>query len=167
MLSITILYACSSLNSVNQVSSNKVILKGGKAKSLSWSDSIQFTRESWYSGATLKYDILNTKLAKDSPFANWIGKAERERFNSCQNYYVLLVYSQSSNDASKAEIMSNFDIVGLKRISIPIFESHFRNHPFNAYWKLQRYSLYGMCKTKDLSHVEVNIPNFSIVKVLE
>lgn len=167
MVCIVLFGGCSSLNNLNKNTHSKLILKSGKSKELTWSDSLSFTRNSWYDGVTLKYDILYTKLTKNSPFSNWIGQVEREQFEKCESYYIMLVYSQFSQSASRSELMTNFDIVGLKRISTPVFESHFRNHSFNNFWKLHRHSLYGICKTKDLSSIEVAIPNFTTVKVLE
>jgi hypothetical protein len=78
-----------------------------------------------------------------------------------------LIYSQSGPNSSKAEFMSNFSLVGLKRISMPVFESYFRNHQFNQNWNLKNYALYGMCKTNNLTDVEVNIPNYSTVRILD
>lgn len=170
ILTLFISAGCSSLNSLNQVPSASLILKGGKSKSLEWSESLTFKRRSWFNGATLKYDILVAKLDRQSPFYNWLGQSERSQFNSCPNYYITLVFASNAINAvraSKVEFMSNFDLVGLKRISIPIFESNLRNHAFNQNRNLMKHTLYGMCKTNNLTDVEVNVPNYSTVRVLD
>lgn len=170
VLILLLIAGCSSLSSLNQVTSGSLILKGGKSKSLAWDDSLVFKRHSWFKGATLKYDVLSAKLDRESSFYNWLGQSERSQFFECPNYYITIVFASkaiNATRASKVQLMSNFDLVGLKRISIPIFESYFRNHQFSQNWNLQQYSLYGMCKTNNLTDVEVNIPNYSTVKVLD
>lgn len=169
LLSFVFIIGCSSSNNLNQVTDALIALKGGQGKGKKWDDSLIFNRHSWYKGASMKYDLFTVKLEKSSPFYSWIGRSQREEIDRCKNFYVTLMYAGVSllSPSSISELRESFNIVGLKRYSLPVFGSYLKNHYFFLQWNLKNHVILGYCKDSNVVNVEVQIPNFSTVRVLK
>lgn len=168
-LSIFFFGSCSSLSNLNQVSESLLTLKGGQSDHQKWEEKLSFKRYSWYKGATLKYDLLVAKLDQDSKFYNWLGRSEKSQLSKCDSFYVVLTYAASLRSAktSSSQLTQNFDVVGLKKITLPIFSSSLRNHYFTLQWNLKKHNIRGVCKTNNLSDIEVHVPNYETIKVFK
>lgn len=162
-------FGCSSLNNVNQIAESTLVLKDGRYKNKTWNESLVFTRYSWYKGASMNYDLQVAFLDRNSPFNNWLGQSEREQLKDCEKIYIALVYASINNQStnSTSTILNNFDVVGLKKFSIPIFSANLKSHYYYQQWNLTNYQIYGFCKDANLSFVEVSLPNYSSIEIMK
>lgn len=160
------IYSCSTYKTRNQVYSSNIQFKGGVLNDQSWDDSLSFKRVSWFFDATENYEILISKLDKDSPFASWL-ETDRLYLTSCEHFYIVALYADINANDGTSLLTSELNKSGLKEMNILHFSYHMKAHQNFKDWKLGRHKIVGMCSSNKLQdQISISIPGHKTFKLL-
>jgi len=160
--------SCASTRSNNKVSHTNIRFPDGVYKDKQWDDDLNFYRTSWFKGATLSYDLLLTKIDKNSPFANWLEDSKETYQKDCKQLLVGIFYSGRSEPASLAEMKAQVLKLGYKEVSVNAFKDHISSHYVYEQWHLKTHKLVGFCYEgmgTPSEFINISIPGFNEVNV--
>ncbi|MBP5296462.1 MAG: hypothetical protein J6Y94_03935 [Bacteriovoracaceae bacterium] len=156
------LAACSSI-SENTVSQGTIYLKGGRSATQSWSDSLKFTRHSWYQGLTLVLDFWTAPLDKDSPFLAWASASEQRMIQECPDFRIGMYYAFDAEKISENMLTSALKAQGVDVWTMNNLATALKNHPNFDPHMLSIYRIRGLCVLgQDFT---LSFPNFAQEKI--
>jgi hypothetical protein len=159
------LLSCSSLNK-NMTKSGELSLKGGVFHNQSWSESLVFSRNSWFKELTLIFELLSTRIDKRSPFYQWLSETEKRSIANCEDSLVVVTYAQDPDRISRAMFIEQLKGLGYERFSLVNFGRHLKMHPHYETLSLQLYQVDGLCLEKDRGEkLTVRFPGFKEVNL--
>ena len=157
---ILVFFSCSHLES-NKVFEGVLHLRGGKGAGQQWDQSLIFKRISWYNEITLLYDILYTKISKDSPFFNWFSEDEKRSLQKCSKSFIVMSYELDNERLSHSLFDSFVDNSGFEKMALVTFRDTIKIHPDFRRHAFHLYEVFALCSS---SHTQENIlidfPNF-------
>ena len=158
--------SCASYKSRNQIYTSDIDFRGGVSGDQVWEDSLVFERISWFYDATVKYEILLSKLDQSSPFASWLG-ADRLNLTTCENFYIGILYTDINAQHGTSFLVSQLSKSGLTEHSVLAFSYNIKAHQNFKDWKLDRHKILGFCsKSKSEDGIQVTIPGYQTHKIL-
>lgn len=158
--------SCASHQSRNKIFEGEVILKGGNLGDKSWDDDLVLKRVGWFKDASLKHEMLYTKMTKDSPFTAWLG-GRKISLSTCENFFIVFLYSDINAENSNALIINELKQAGLEQKEVLDFTYHIRAHQNFLDWKLLDHKVLGFCQNKTLSQpITINVPGHKSYKLL-
>lgn len=157
----------------NSTKQTHISVTGGNYQQKSWDDSLVFKRTSWFMGATMAYDILITKLDKNSPFSYWLESDQDKFANECSEVYIALIYSYigsiNLDIQSTARITKQISDIGFEEIAAASFRNNIGAHNVFNMWHLGHHKIAGFCYKK-LSgapqEIPVAMPGFKTINIL-
>jgi hypothetical protein len=165
LLVVTLLsiFGCSSYRGVNRVGESYLYISGGVLGDKEWSDSLEFTRRSFYKEANLVHDVLITKVEKSSPFFAWFSSLP----GSCSPVYILISYTKLGALLSPAFIRGEIESNGFSTLIVPTFSKHIKSNASYQRRNLNFYKVSALCplKGQDPSQIELKIPGYTTIKV--
>tara|TARA_R110000868_G_scaffold42895_3_gene144687 strand:- start:29232 stop:29756 length:525 start_codon:yes stop_codon:yes gene_type:complete len=165
LISFILLASCANL-SKNQVLTENFKLRGGQFANQRWDDSLEFTRLSWYTELTLVYDLLTTKLDEKSRFWLWLSNAEKQTLAACDDYYIVIAYSQNPKKVSHTMFKEAAFQSGYRSVALNQFSNYLELHPDFAQNSFHLYNVFGLCLDKKMANREdilLQFPNFKEV----
>lgn len=162
------LMGCSYQSSKNRVAVNNVSFNGGIKNKDKWGENLQFHRITWYTGATMSYDILLGELKSDSNFRKWLSANERKMIENCEKLLFALVYAYTLDTRSSITISNQIEEMGYKRLTLPVFSAHLRGHPTFPDRNLDRHRPMGFCRLKEITprkHNIIDVPGFESIEL--
>lgn len=157
--------SCSNL-SKNTAKNSDFYIKGGIAKNKTWNSSLKFQRYTWFSGFTMVYDLLLTKVDEKSPFYQWFSLGEKQLMRSCSTSYVALTYAFDSSKISPNMFFNQVKRAGFERIALVTFKSYIKNHPDYERNSFKLYDLYALCRKNNLKRdLFISFPNHKRLKI--
>ena len=163
LLFIVLLSCASNIRSRKNATHSEVIFKGGIYKDETWSENLKLKRVSWFSEATMQYDILVNELKESSKFSVWLGR-DKKYLNDCSKFYVAALYSHFRIGEGDAFLSAQFEKMGFVEKTIPDFEENFKAHNNYSDWRLYEYKVHGFCLPKsqaENSDIAISIPGYS------
>lgn len=157
-----LMVGCSSLTSRRPIYETDISIRGGQFQDKEWEEKLKFKRVSWFKDATVTHEVLLTKLAADSKFANWL-ESDKKYLSQCSEFYVGIIYADINAAQGQSYLVSQLEKSNLKEVSILSFSSHIKAHQNFMDWKLIRHKVIGLCRTQaSLSKMTINIPGFRV-----
>lgn len=154
----------------NRADKMTVKLKGGTYIKSQWSDTLEFKRTSFYSGAKLNHDVIITKLDKTSPFYDWMGEDKR-MLSECSEVFVALFYKDMNafRAVPISYIRDQIIDIGFQEVVIQNFAYHLRQHYAFEQWVLNDHKIYGYCNRSGIKtkKIHLNMPGFKRVNLLK
>ena len=156
-----IFVSCSVHDSRRNFAEGEITFSGGMYQNSSWKENMTFKRYSWYSEATMVYDLLLHKLDKTSKFAEWLDR-DKSLIENCNHIYIALIYSARNTDLKPIYFAGEFEKVGYERHTLTDFSDNLFAHHAYRDWRLFSHKLFGFCK-KDLNTnpIKIRVPGFS------
>ncbi|MDH4469013.1 MAG: hypothetical protein QE271_13220 [Bacteriovoracaceae bacterium] len=152
-------FACSSPLSVNQYIADQLKITTGVSGKETWSDSLVFTRASWYQRATLLYEILLADLPQHSPFRKWFSDQENEYVKNCKQLVVGMNYSYPFAKVPTRNLHDQMRSLGFKEMVSVSFERQIYNHADAARLRAKHYRVHFYChEMKDIKKVSIEVP---------
>lgn len=164
ILSLLIFISCSSLGD-KKVYTDEVQFSGGRFQKTTWEDRLNFKRVSWYSRATLEFDVYLSEIKKDSGFTQWFSGGEKKYLSECNKIYVSMSTSQSSRVLSDAMYVREMNENSLSEVLTPNFIQHLKLHPDFVRWNMTMYNPKLFCAKTAVDSVSINFPSFDTVKI--
>lgn len=171
LLPLFLLMACAT-GPTNKVRQKTVTLTGGVYERKAWDDSLNFSRTSWYLGASLSYDVWLVKLDKNSPFRFWMGN-NKEDYANCREFYAGLFYSNTMstqiNVESVAAIKKQISDLGFEEVSLNNFKANISAHSVYQDWHLRNHRVAGFCYKKMSSipsEIPITLPGFKTINAI-
>jgi len=162
---IQLLTSCSHLVK-NETHSGTLPIRGGIYRDKNWKESLVFSRTSWYQEFSLKLEILNSSLAMQSPFTNWLGEAELQFLQKCSDARIVLFYLWDNTEITSAMVLNQFEKNGFNFIKLNDFNKHLIAHPDAQEKSLRVYQAYGMCRQAPAAQdINIDIPGFQTTKL--
>lgn len=163
LLLLIILSACSSYRGVNRIGESKLTVNSGLKGSVEWSDSLEFSRRSFYQEANMMYDFLVSKVEKDSPFNQWFGPMPA----NCSQVYILLSYVKQGALLTPGYLAKQIEDSGYSIITVPTFSNHIKSNASFQQKNLGFYKVRALCpKTGNSgSNIVFNIPGYKTTTV--
>lgn len=155
-----IIISCSSYNARRSVSESETVIRNGVYQDREWTDELIFKRFSWYSDATMKYDILLSKLDSKSGFSNWL-ETDANLLGTCSDLYIGLFYSSLSSTQRNSYLLSQLTKQGFSQNTLLTFSSELKAHQNFIDWGLGDYKIIGLCRRDNSkTPVTISIPGF-------
>lgn len=160
--------SCSHYRGQNRTLHGEVEFPGGVYHDKEWDDTLVFKRTSFYQGAKLYHDILITELDKDSPFRNWLG-SERSEADSCQKFYVTMVYKALVDAVSRQKIFRQIEGLQMRPVFINDFADNVKEHYMTDELRLYGYKVKGFCQqaSGEIESLKISLPGFPEVNLLK
>ena len=160
--------ACSYQESKNRVATNTVTFEGGRKNKDIWGEELKLDRISWFTGATLSYDLIIGELKRDSNFRKWLSQSEINQIKDCKKIVFALIYANTVDTRSIVTITSQIEKMGYSRLTMPVFSTHLKGHPTFPDRNLDQHRPIGFCKLKNIIPSKDNtleMPGFTSVKL--
>lgn len=157
--------SCSVRDTRKNFTHGDVSFVGGSYQEINWEESMNFKRYSWFSEASLRYDILLHRIDPSSKFVQWLER-DKSLLENCNHLYIALFYSARNTDFKPTYFASQFEKVGYESLKLMDFDGFLKAHPAYQDWRLFAHKSYGFCK-KDLNTnpVKIKIPGYAPQKV--
>lgn len=161
-----IVISCASDRGRKNIALGEVVINGGIHEDTEWDDKLVLKRTSWFQESSMEYDIMISKLDKNSNFARWL-EGDKIYFDQCHDFYVALIYADPlTTHLSLAFLVDQMDKIGLDDKSIPSFEANLKAHDNYQDWRLNQYRIVGFCRpeppTRDLV---ISVPGFKSTRI--
>ena len=154
------IYSCSTLDK-NLIKRGTYRIGGGVHNSEKWEDDLLLKRISWFKELTLSFDLLETKIGKESPFYRWFSEDEKEMLDQCIDSHVVVTYAWSPMQISRTSFFSAMEEQGYERISIPTFQKNLQMHPHFARLNISLYKTHALCRKRlSSSKLMLRFPGF-------
>lgn len=161
LLILSALTSCSNL-SKNFVKKGELGFKGGTYHDEKWSETLTFSRTSWYHDMNLYFESLVVRPVEKSPFTRWFSDSERVLISDCSDFFVAITYSLDSDRISQTDFRQELERNGYRTVSIGNFKRNIMLHPDAQNISLDLYTVQGYCKLKGVpqSTIVVRFPGF-------
>jgi len=156
--------ACSNL-SKNTIQDGELLIKNGVAQNQAWKENLSFKRYSWYHELTLQFEVLVGRIPEQSGFNFWLSKEELADISRCQNFYVLMAYSQDTKNIPYSVLNDQLEKSGFNKIELIEFKRNLWQHPDSNMNSLKLYQVYGICKKDNLKPFLISFPGFSEIEI--
>ena len=166
-LLLLIITSCSYQGSKNRISVSSSNFDGGIKNKKEWDESLKFKRISWYTGASLTYDLLIAELKADSNFRNWLSEGEEALVKECNKLFIGVIYSNVVDARSIVTITSQIEAMGTKRLTLPVFSRHLKGHASFPDRNLDQHRIIGFCSIPAIPKTTkvIEIPGFVSTKL--
>lgn len=147
--------------SQNSVNETKRHISGGTYRNVTWSDTMEFQRVSWFQELTMIYDTWFFRLLPDSPFRQWFSKDELRDVESCRDMLIVIHYQYDSKRISDRMFKEEMNLNKYEDVYLTQFAKNLKMHPDAIKWRLQKHKVIGFCR-KSLTDdpLVINFPNF-------
>jgi len=140
-------------------------IEGGKFDDKKWNDILSFRRVSWFQELTLVYDVFVADYRQDSNFNNWFSSFEKKQIEKCENFFIVVNYSQDSSKISHELFYQQMKQQGLEKIMIGGFFENFKMHSSYSAMSLKQYEVHGFCGLNN-NGISIVFPGFNRVDVI-
>ena len=144
LIALGCLAGCSSIYE-NTVSEGTIYWQGGRANQQTWSDSLKFTRHSWYQGLTMVLDFWTAPLNASSPFFAWASPSEQRMIQECPDFRMGMYYTFDSDKISEDMVQAALKAQGVNVWTMTTLTSALKNHPKFDPHMLVTYRIRGLC----------------------
>jgi len=152
---------CANNMSQNSVNETHRQINGGTYRNVTWSDTMDFKRVSWFQELTMIYDAWFYRLPPESPFRQWFSKDELKEADSCRDLIIVVHYQYDSKRISDRMFKEEMNLNKYEDVFLSQFAKNLKLHPDAIKWRLQKHKVIAFCR-KNLSDdpIVINFPNF-------
>lgn len=166
LIAMTIMASCSHYSNRTYTTTGEITFKGGVFGTQTWTDTMTFKRNSWFSEVTMEYDVLLHELKADSKFTKWLGMDDKF-IKSCPKLYIGFIYANSYKGKTVSEMNAKLEALGYDSISLVNFEENIKAHSRYNEKNLGQYTFSGYClkEKENINEQSIQIPGYSNINL--
>ena len=170
ILSILFLSCTSNNLSKNHVRRAEVNFYGGVAGKDQWGEPLEFRRAGFYKELLLMYDVLITKVDKNSPFMKWFSPGEAQLVDGCPSFFIVLDYSYQTPIVPilirRTEFKNQMIDQGFEDMIVYQFSQNIKLHPDFTRLNFHQYYVTGYChQDPAVKKIDINLPGFPHTRI--
>jgi len=142
---IFLLNGCANNMSQNSINETHRQINGGTYRNVTWSDSMEFKRVSWFQELTMVYDAWFYRLPAESPFRQWFSKEELKEVDACRDLIIVVHYQYDSKRISDRMFKEEMNLNKYEDVFLSQFAKNLKLHPDVMKWRLQKHKIIAFC----------------------